>query len=446
MAPKLGRHYAALPGLLLLLIMWAVPFAHAQVPRPVFDADIVSVRAQDPAQGTRVDVYTRIANKDLQFVSRGEGFRASYRVSASFYGVDDAGKRTSLIKTESWDHVVSAPSFAATQSSDLSDRSLGTLVLAPGRYIAVLRLEDLETRQAHVQEMPVHVRNLARPVAISDLVLIDDYDARQSTITPLVATALPTGRSAFKLFYEVYAGRTERVRIHREVVRFKVGNARSLRNIFGLVGSDEPVGEVTYTTADATQLKAGRSPFVVEIPMGALQAGEYRLRVRVENERGEVLDVAEKPITVEWGGLEEHVQNLAQAIEQLKYIAKDKELAYIRAGRDNAERLARFEAFWKKRDPTPGTERNERMEEYYYRIAYANRRYGNLGEGWSTDRGQVLVLFGEPDRIESQNADSKPYEVWLYNRIGRKFIFVDESGRGDFKLLIPIWDERNRLR
>ena len=61
-------------------------------------------------------------------------------------------------------------------------------------------------------------------------------------------------------------------------------------------------------------------------------------------------------------------------------------------------------------------------------------------------RGQVLVLFGEPDRIEGQNADAKPSEVWFYNRIGRKFIFVDESGRGEFKLLIPIWDERNRLR
>lgn len=446
MAPKLGRQYVALPGLLLLLLTWVAPLANAQVPRRVFDVDIVSVRAKDPSHGTRVDVYTRIANQDLQFVSGGGGFRASYRVSAAFYEADEEGERGQLVRTEAWNHSVSAATYAATQSPDFGDRSLGTVELAPGHYVAIVRLEDLETSQAYVQEVPVEVRNLNRPVSVSDLVLIEAYDTRQSAITPLVTSTLPSSQSAFKLFYEVYATRPERVRIHREVVRFKGGNARSFRNIFGLVGGNEDLGEVTYTTADATQLSAGRSPFVVEIPMGSLQAGEYRLRVRIENERGQVLDVAEKPITVEWGGLEEHVQNLAQAIEQLKYIAKDKDLAYIRAGRNETERLSRFEAFWKKRDPTPGTERNERMEEYYYRIAYANRRYSNPTEGWSTDRGQVLVLFGEPDRIEGQSADAKPYEVWIYNRIGRKFIFVDESGRGDFKLLIPIWDERNRLR
>ena len=69
-------------------------------------------------------------------------------------------------------------------------------------------------------------------------------------------------------------------------------------------------------------------------------------------------------------------------------------------------------------------------------------------DGWRTDRGQVLVLFGEPDFVERHpyNFNAKPYQVWYYYRIGKQFIFVDEDGVGNYELLIPIWDERNRIR
>jgi GWxTD domain-containing protein len=35
--------------------------------------------------------------------------------------------------------------------------------------------------------------------------------------------------------------------------------------------------------------------------------------------------------------------------------------------------------FWLWRDPTPGTERNERKEEHYGRIGYANAGFGGTG-------------------------------------------------------------------
>ena len=106
----------------------------------------------------------------------------------------------------------------------------------------------------------------------------------------------------------------------------------------------------------------------------------------------------------------------------------------------------RFRAFWDKRDPTPGTNRNERMEEYYFRVSAANEQYGSARDGWRTDRGHVLVLFGEPDLIEarSDGAGADPYEVWYYYGISRRFIFVGKQG--GYQLLVPIWDERTRLR
>jgi GWxTD domain-containing protein len=150
-----------------------------------------------------------------------------------------------------------------------------------------------------------------------------------------------------------------------------------------------------------------------------------------------------------WAGLADQLSDLSNAVDQLAYIAKGKELRWIREADSDEERAQRFSLFWKKRDPTPVTARNERMEEYYYRISHANNQYGGFSHGWQTDRGQVYVLYGEPDYI-SRHAyafgSSRPYEVWTYNSFGRQFVFVDRTGVGDYELLVPIWDERTRIR
>jgi len=182
--------------------------------------------------------------------------------------------------------------------------------------------------------------------------------------------------------------------------------------------------------------------------MDNFKVGEYIVRVKVEDEDGRILDSVEKAMTSEWTGLAEHIRDLAEAIAQLEYIAKTRELSHIRDGRTEAERLDRFKEFWRKRDPTPSTAHNERMEEYYYRISFANRQYGNFGAGWKTDRGLVMVKFGEPDHIDRHpySFNTDPYEVWYYYSINRRFIFIDKTGFGDYELLVPYWDERTRIR
>ena len=81
-------------------------------------------------------------------------------------------------------------------------------------------------------------------------------------------------------------------------------------------------------------------------------------------------------------------------------------------------------------------------------IDYANRMFGNVIPGWKTDRGHVLILHGYPDNVDQQTFSfgTEPWEVWYYYRIGRQFIFVDKTGFGDYELMVPIWDERTRIR
>ncbi|MFI5211265.1 MAG: GWxTD domain-containing protein [Ignavibacteria bacterium] len=130
-------------------------------------------------------------------------------------------------------------------------------------------------------------------------------------------------------------------------------------------------------------------------------------------------------------------------IDQLQYVAKENEIDYIREGKTNSEKQKRFLDFWKKKDPSPNTKRNEFMQEYYIRVILANKSFStSYTQGWRTDMGMVFIIFGQPSNVERHpyEMDSKPYEVWQYYEISRQFVFVDNSGFGDYRLITPIWE------
>lgn len=448
MANRYRMQYAgtfACLGLMLSLVI--VPAGLAQRVTPEFEVDAVSARANGGSRATRLDVYTKIPYANLRFLSTPNGFTARYGVTVEAYRLDERNRPQNLIQSRIWEQAVVVADFAQTQTEQLFDRTVQTLELDPGRYLIQFQIEDQATNEAFVRELPVEVRDLSRPVALGDLILIDAYDAAANSITPSIGSQISTGQPTFRLFYEVYADRPQRVQITQEVRRVH-SSTSTVKTLLGLDDEELDGAEVSYQQTEPRRLGAGRNQYVVEIPMSNIRVGEYVARVRVMDENGREIDVAEKRLVSKWSGLADHVRDLGEAIAQLTYIAKDKDLKYIREGRTETERMARFRDFWKKRDPTPGTERNERMEEYYYRIAYANHEYGSLMAGWKTDRGHVMVLFGEPDFVERHpyNYNVKPYEVWYYYTIGRRFIFVDKTGFGDFELLVPYWDERTRIR
>jgi GWxTD domain-containing protein len=96
--------------------------------------------------------------------------------------------------------------------------------------------------------------------------------------------------------------------------------------------------------------------------------------------------------------------------------------------------------FWKSRDNSPATARNEYYEEYVERAQASNSRFGSITrKGWKTDRGRVLLTYGEPNEIERfpNETDSKPYEIWYYNEIegGVYFVFADLTGFSDYQLV-----------
>jgi len=92
--------------------------------------------------------------------------------------------------------------------------------------------------------------------------------------------------------------------------------------------------------------------------------------------------------------------------------------------------------FWRRRDPAPETEENERQKEYFDRIERANRLFPSEGRpGWQTDRGRIFVLFGPPTQRLTYPLENESgcREVWYY--IDFPVIFVDEHCSGDFAMM-----------
>lgn len=436
------------PGLFAVLMLF-VQSAVGQSEAPEFDVDVVAVQGEDAGGRTRVDLYTKVPFARLQFVRSSSGFVAEYQVTAEVFQLGANNRRGNLVQSHVWERPVQAEQFGATQSDKLFDALTQSLTFEPGRYLLNVQLSDQSSGRTYQRQVPFLVRDLRQDVAVSDLILLDDYDANENTISPSVGGRISTDDAGFRFFYEVYAKQPTSVSITREVIKLNKSNSEpSMRALFAMDRDREEFGEVAYTRLEDTPLRRGKTQIIAEIPLSNLAAGDYMLRVNVQNEDGTLLDQAQKIVTVQWTGLADHIQNLEEAISQLQYIAKDKDVKYIREGRSESEKMSRFREFWKKRDPTPSTDRNENMEEYYYRIAFANRKYGALTSGWRTDRGNVMIRFGEPDFVEARpfNFDVEPYEIWYYYRLGRRFIFIDKTGFGDYQLWVPIWDERTRIR
>ena len=109
-----------------------------------------------------------------------------------------------------------------------------------------------------------------------------------------------------------------------------------------------------------------------------------------------------------------------------------------------------IEEFWRQRDPTPGTPRNEFKEEHYRRIEYTNKTFGRGApiKGWRTDRGRFYIKLGNPASVEKyMRSNIYPIETWLYYCSPKfmrvpffRLVFFQRHGVGEFELYNPISD------
>ncbi|MGD9345471.1 MAG: GWxTD domain-containing protein [Candidatus Aminicenantes bacterium] len=137
--------------------------------------------------------------------------------------------------------------------------------------------------------------------------------------------------------------------------------------------------------------------------------------------------------------------------EEVVYIITARERDVFKKLTTDKEREIFIEAFWKQRDPTPGTPRNEFMEEFYQRRNYVNEYFGRgtPRPGWKTDQGRIYIILGPPQNIEDHSHINGvyPVQIWSYSGepgsglpAGFNIIFFKRHGTGEYILYSPVSD------
>ena len=91
--------------------------------------------------------------------------------------------------------------------------------------------------------------------------------------------------------------------------------------------------------------------------------------------------------------------------------------------------------YWKEKDPSPKTSKNELLIQLNERVNFVNKNFSMIKPGWQTDRGRVYIVYGRPQFIDESYRDEMghTFQKWRYPS-GKQFIFIDRNMSGDYSL------------
>lgn len=173
----------------------------------------------------------------------------------------------------------------------------------------------------------------------------------------------------------------------------------------------------------------------IPVPNRDYENARYKLVLTTGNRDAETdKPLGERVVNSQWLDMPISLYNIDVAISMMKFIVDESEIRRLNSG-SASEKENKFRKFWDQRDPTPETEFNELMAEYFNRIDHAYENFTSLQvPGYETDRGRAYILYGPPVKTERQFPTGKPTrEIWEYP--GRTLIFEADSGFRNFRLV-----------
>lgn len=398
-----------------------------QLLEPTYYQDFVNFYSGSGST-SRVDVFIQVPYKNLQFVKSNQGFTAKYSVTASV--LDSLKKK--LVVEKTWNETINVIDYNIAASKENYNLSKRSFELAPGNYFIRTMLEDKDSRKEAFGENNFKVKTYDKDISLSDILFISTKESAQTKneIIPNVSRNIPSSKDKVKFYFELYLKDTIDTRLTLEY------SVHSSENT------------LVHKEIEDRNIKSGTNQILYIFNEFPFDLGIYTLTISVSDSTEKVIDKTSKTFFSHWKGLPAIITDIDKAIAQTLYIATPGELDYMQSGETTQEKTKRFLEFWKKKDPSPNNDENEFLDEYFRRVAYTNENFSSYIEGWRSDRGMVYIILGAPNNIDRHpfEYDSKPYEVWEYYELNRSFVFLDQTGFGDYRLITPLTGDLYRYR
>lgn len=394
-------------------------------PKVKFFGDYLNF-ASIEAGKTRLDVFIQVPYSEIQFVKTTTGFESMYNLTVSVFDEN----KVNLLVEKSWSEKITAKEFDQTLSKTNYNLSLRSFNLEPGKYMIRTSFEDVDSRKEYAVENVVNVRKMEQEFAISDVMLISKQSVVEGSnkIIPNVSRNVAVKKDGMPFFFEVYSSMPREIKIEYSVL-------------------DDGKDKV-YKEEITKQIDSGKTQIFHNIKDVDLGLGSYVLTADIKDDKNDLAVSTNKNFVSRWMGVPTSIKDLDKAIAQMVYIATSSELAEINNAKSKEEKIQKYLAYWKKKDPDPQSEDNPFFDEYYRRVVFANENFSHYIEGWRSDRGMVFIILGAPNNIDRHpfEYDSKPYEVWEYYELNKSFVFLDETGFGDYRLITPLYGDFFRYR
>src|SRR6267378_4153422 len=395
--------------------------------RPRFSVDATLQLGETGKPTVRLDY--RMSRNELLFErTPPAGYRAAYEVRVIF--LREKGDRQ--VTGDTYTRELRAASYAETRlrGEDIADHL--DFELPPAKYRVQVAVTDLVAERTSATAVPIDVPKAPTgQVWFSDLTLGLVDTVRSANSGPFAPN--PSRRYGDNIVGFAAAG---------EIFDRRSDAAGSSYRLYYKVASE--TGEQVAAGDTTIARQAARTAFLLKPRLTNVGAGSYRFSVAMNVppragskdktsilRRDKAFDVDQSRATMGFAS--------SQSVEVLRWIATQQENDEIGKLKNEDDRKAFWDMFWKRRDPTPDTPENEARDSFYQRVQYANQHFATGGPGWRTDMGRIYIVFGRPDEVVRNpfNFDRPPEEIWYYYRDRRTFVFVDRDGFGRYELFNP---------
>jgi GWxTD domain-containing protein len=425
-----------------------IAFASGSIGQPLtrgnpFLLNLDYARFHNDEKSAYLEIYYSLFSGPLRFRREGNCSRAAVTLN------------TEVLKQQSGERVaqehITVPFILEDTSSVAPMKSLvretGHLV-PPGKYLLdVVAFDSTDPIVSDTVGIPLEIEGYSEKTAVSDLELCSSIKASTRSVDPF-----------FKNSYEVIPNPT-RVFGGSKPVLYAYSELYGVDTTKEYVLEHEIVdndGVVQKKSMRTRRFGSVNSLAIASLNVFSLNSGGYWLRFTLRDLQGAVVAGVRKRFFINNPNLPMKTAvsdtSLASIFRGLTAEEVDKELLQVSYLLTEPEKqflsqLTALEAkrkflqdFWVRHEAGSAEGIPLKRSEFLRRVSLANERYTRLGkEGWRTDRGRVLIVYGEPDQIDRHpnEVEGKPYESWHYYQIegGVDFVFLDRNGFGNYELV-----------
>lgn len=377
---------------LLLIATKVTAFESANI----LTTDYLTFTSDKPGK-SNLEIYITIDNSAIQFISDEFGFSASINTNVIILDADQCLVAEQIFNKE----------FATYKYEETIDNSINQTIelffnLKPGFYTAKIIISDKNAKREFKDYLNIY---------------LPDYSGKNLTLSSIQLSKMSSIN--IQNTSHIFTYKNPYISIYYELYNIA---CPSLNTIYSIINEK---GEIIYTSQDQVSAKDSRQGFKSSFSIRSLPSGNYKLKItKIETQTSRQafsytdFTVIQSPNNLKFKKFED-------ALAELKYIASANEINRLKEIPVN-EQQKELNKFWKKKDPTPETEENELMNEYYSRLMIANSNFSHDEmPGWKTDFGMIYMIFGTPDAIikSSEFEFSYSAQIWNYKKLGLNFVF-----------------------